>query len=153
MKLADYLEVKTVIPKLSSNNKEGVIKELADKLSEISTQINNERLFEVFLEREKLCSTAVDYGIAVPHAKLDGLSDIVLGFGRSIDGIDYESLDGKSTHFFITLIVPEDSTGEHLKLLARISKIFKDQELRSKLMSCVTDVEIFESIIQEDEKY
>ncbi len=153
MKLADYLEVKTVIPELSSNNKHDVIKELADALSEISPQINQERLVEVFLEREKLCSTAVDYGIAVPHAKLDGLSDIVLGFGRSIEGIDYESLDGKPTHFFITLIVPEESTGKHLKLLARISKIFKDQDLRSKLMSCETDEEIFESIIKEDDKY
>ena len=153
MKLADYLEVKTVIPKLSSNNKDDVIKELAHKLSETSPQINQERLLEVFLEREKLCSTAVDYGIAVPHAKLNGLSDIVLGFGRSIEGIDFESLDGKPTHFFITLIVPEESTGDHLKLLARISKIFKDKELRSKLMSCETDEEILESIIQEDDKY
>ena len=153
MKLADYLEVKTVIPKLNSSNKDDVIKELADKLSQVSPKINHERLVEVFLERENLCSTAVDYGIAVPHAKLDGLSNIVLGFGRSIEGIDYESLDGKPTHFFITLIVPEESTGEHLKLLARISKIFKDQELRSRLMSCETDEEIFESIIKEDEKY
>lgn len=153
MKLAHYLEAKNVIPKLSSNNKDDVIKELADKLSEISPQINQERLVEVFLEREKLCSTAVDYGIAVPHAKMDGLSDIVLGFGRSLEGIDYESLDGKPTHFFVILIIPQESTGEHLRLLARISKIFKDQELRSKLMSCETDEEIVESIIQEDEKY
>ena len=153
MMLADYLDIKTVIPKLNSKNKNEVINELAKNLSTFSPKINYDSLVEVFLERESLCSTAVDYGIAVPHAKQDGISDTIIGFGRSIEGIDYGSLDGKPTHFFITLVVPEESTGEHIKLLARISKIFKDQELRSMLMQCETDVEIFESIIQEDEKY
>lgn len=153
MMLTDYLDIKTVIPVLNSKNKDDVINELAQNLSIFSPQINHERLVEVFQEREGLCSTAVDNGIAVPHAKLDGISNTVIGFGRSIEGIDYDSLDGKPTHFFISLIVPEESTGEHIKLLARISKVFKDQELRSKLMECETEAEIFELIVQEDEKY
>ncbi len=153
MKLADYLELKTVFPELNSNTKDDVIAEIADKLSNASSSINYERLLEVLIEREQLCSTAVDNGVAVPHAKLDGISDIVVGFGRSRQGVDFVSLDRKPTHFFIALIAPQDTTSNHIKLLARISKVFRDQELRSRLMKCETEEEILELIIEEDEKY
>ncbi len=153
MKLADYLELKTVFPQLNSNTKDDVIAEIAENLSSASSGINYEKLLEVLIEREQLCSTAVDNGVAVPHAKLDGINDIVVGFGRSLQGVDFDSLDRKPSHFFITLIAPQDLASKHIQLIARISKIFKDQELRSKLMRCETDEEIFELIVQEDEKY
>lgn len=153
MKLIDFLEVKTVIPKLKSNTKQNVIKELADNISNSHPNINNERLLEALLEREKLCSTALDSGVAVSHAKISGTAEIILGFGRSLEGIEFESLDKTPTNFFITLIAPEDASGTHIQLLARISKIFRNQDIRSKLMICNSEEELFQTLTTEDEKY
>ncbi len=153
MKLADFLEVETVIPKLKANTKQNVIKELADKISNVYPNINNERLIEALLYREKLSSTALDSGVAVPHAKISGITEIILGFGRSLEGIIFESLDKKPTNFFITLITPEDVTGIRIQLLARISKVFRNQDLRSRLMNCDSEQAIFQTIKLEDEKY
>lgn len=153
MKLADFLEVETIFPKLKANTKQDVIKELADNISNVYPNINNERLTEALLDREKLCSTALDSGVAVPHAKISGITEIILGFGRSLEGIVFESLDKKPTNFFITLITPEDVTGIRIQLLARISKVFRNQDLRSRLMNCDSEQAIFQTIKLEDEKY
>lgn len=153
MKIADFLEVNTIIPDLKSTTKQDVIVELANCISSAHPNINKEKLIEVFAEREKLCSTAIDAGVAVPHAKLSGITDIILGFGRSSKGINYDSLDKKATNFFVTLVAPEESVGAHIQLLARISKIFREPELRSKLLQCESAEKIYQSIIQEDEKY
>jgi len=153
MKIAEILELNTVVSHLHSTSKTDVIKELADNISSGYPNINTERLVEVLIERENLCSTAVDSGVAIPHAKLSGITDMIVGFGRSIEGIEYESLDKKATHFFITLIAPEDSAGSHIQLLARISKVFKNPELRAKLMRSESEEDIYEAITLEDEKY
>lgn len=153
MKIADILEPKNIVPHLHSTSKAEVIKELADNISSVYPNINRERLVEVLLEREKLCSTAVDSGVAIPHAKISGVTDITLGFGRSIEGIEFESIDRKETHFFITLIAPGDAAGSHIGLLARISKVFKNPELRSRLMKLESQEDIYEAITIEDEKY
>jgi nitrogen PTS system EIIA component len=153
MKLVDVLKKECVILNLNSKNKLEVIKEISDRIASIYTNINVERLVEVLIEREKLCSTAVDAGVAIPHGKLSGLGNIITAFGRSLEGIDFESLDGKPTHFFILLIAPENSAGAHLKLLARISRIFKDSDLRSRIMEAKSQIEIYETIIEEDERH
>lgn len=150
--MSEVMERNTVIPHLKSEDKKHVIQELSDKVASEYPGINNEKLVELLLEREKLCSTALDAGVAIPHAKLSGISDIIIGFGRSIKGIDFDSLDSKTTHFFILLIAPENSTGRYIELLARISMIFKNADFRSRLMKAESREEIYENIISEDEK-
>ncbi|MEQ9620173.1 MAG: PTS sugar transporter subunit IIA [Deltaproteobacteria bacterium] len=153
MKISDVLERNAVIPNLNAQTKPGVIKELAEKITTVYPNINADRLVEVLMEREKLCSTAVDSGVAIPHAKLSGISEIISCFGRSIAGIDFDSLDLKKTHLFVVLIAPENSVGSHIQLLARISKVFRNPEMRADLMSAVSVDEIYESIILEDAKF
>ncbi|GIW46386.1 MAG: PTS fructose transporter subunit IIA [Deltaproteobacteria bacterium] len=153
MKIADVLKKESVIPYLRSKTKAEVIRELSEHVSSVSNNINTERLVEVLMERERLCSTAVDSGVAIPHGKLSGISNIITAFGRSIEGVDFESLDGNPTHLFILLLAPENSVGTHLKLLARFSKIFKSPEFRSKLMQAKSQDEIYELIIEEDAKH
>src|SRR5574341_1961167 len=126
LKIIDDLKKESVIPYLQSKTKPEVIKEIAACVTSLYSNINSEKLVEVLMEREKLCSTAVDAGVAIPHGKLSSLPNIIAAFGRSLEGIDFESLDGKSTHLFILLIAPENSSGSHLKLLSRISRLFKD---------------------------
>ena len=152
IKISDVLELNTVIPSLKSADKPQVIKELAETLTLEHPGINKERLIEALTEREKLCSTALDSGVAIPHAKLGGISEIILGFGRSEKGIDFDSLDRKLTHFFIIMVSPENTDGKHIELLARISMIFKDLEFRLRLMNATSREELYEYIISEDEK-
>jgi PTS system nitrogen regulatory IIA component len=153
MKISDFLDVDTIITNLSSTTKKEVIGELSASISNNHQHINQERLSEILQEREELCSTALDSGVAVPHGKLGGITDVIIGFGRSMEGIQYDSLDQKPTHFFITLVAPEDITSLHIQLLAKISKIFKDQEFRTKLIKCESIQEIYEAIKLEDEKH
>lgn len=153
MGFVDVLRKESVIPNLRSKTKLDVIKELSDRVSSIYPNVNKEALVSVLIEREKLCSTAVDVGVAIPHGKLSGISDIIVAFGRSLKGIDFESLDGNPTYLFILLIAPENSAGTHLKLLARISRLFKEKDFRSKLLKAQSQDEIYDIISEEDAKY
>ncbi len=153
IKIVEALKKESVIPYLHSKTKPEVIREISDCVASIYSHINAERLVEVLMDREKLCSTAVDAGVAIPHGKLSGLSSIIAAFGRSPEGIDFESLDGKTTHLFILLVAPENSAGAHLKLLSRISRLFKDPDFRSRIMEARSQDEIYEIISEEDEKY
>lgn len=153
MKLADVLKKESVIPNLTSRNKTELLRELSEHLTSVYTNINTDRVFNVLLEREKLCSTAVDEGVAIPHGKLSGLSGIIAAFGRSKEGIDFDSLDGNPTHLFILLLAPENSAGMHIKLLAKISRIFKTPRFRSQLMGAKSRDEIYEMITEEDDRH
>ncbi|NIP30613.1 MAG: PTS transporter subunit EIIA [Candidatus Dadabacteria bacterium] len=153
MKITDELKKESIIASLQSKSKDDVIKELTSLISKQYPSINTEQAYEIITEREKLCSTALDAGVAIPHGKMSGISNFVICFGRSEPGVDFDSLDGKPTHLFILILSPESSSGMHLKLLAKISKIFKIQEFRSKLMKASTSDEIYEIIAQEDAKF
>lgn len=153
MKLIDVLKKEAVIPDLHSKSKPDVIKEFSQLLSSLYPNINEDRLFQVLMEREKQCSTAVDSGVAIPHGKLGGISSIIASLGRSLPGIDFESLDGNPSHLFILILAPENSSGAHLKLLARISKIFRVPEFRARLMDAKSQDEIYEIIAEEDAKH
>lgn len=152
LEINDVLKKESIIPNLYSKTKSEVIRELSEKVATIYPNFNRENLISVLLEREKLCSTAVDEGVAIPHGKMSGISSIIVAFGRSIEGIDFESLDGNPTHLFILLIAPENSSGVHLKLLARISRIFKNPDFRSRITKAASQDEIYELILQEDAK-
>ena len=98
-------------------------------------------------------STGIGGGIGIPHGKIKDLETLVLGFGLSRKGIDFESIDGQLTHIFFVLITPEDSTGLHLKLLARISRILKNDHFKDRLLNAADRQEIFEVIKEEDEEF
>src|SRR6266436_2844827 len=96
---------------------------------------------------------ALGEGVAIPHGKLAGLKRVIAAFGRSRQGVDFQSLDGKPTHLFFLLVAPEDSAGAHLKALARISRLLKDESFRQRLMSATTAADLYRTIREEDDKY
>jgi len=110
-------------------------------------------MVDVLMEREKLGSTGIGDGIAIPHGKLKGLDNLLLSFGRSREGVDFESIDGKPVHLFFLLMAPESSTGQHLKALAKISRMLKDERFRSELMSARSAEDLFKTIAEKDETY
>jgi nitrogen PTS system EIIA component len=152
MEIGDVLKKESVVFNLVSRTKSDVIKELAERVVSQYPSSNKDNLVKVLIERENLCSTAVDEGVAIPHGKISGLSNIIVAFGRSMDGIDFESLDGRPTHLFILVLAPENSSGVHLKLLARISRIFKNPDFRSRILTADSSDQIYNIIVEEDAK-
>jgi PTS system nitrogen regulatory IIA component len=153
MKIVDILSEQLVIPELQGTSKEAVLQELAQHLSRIHPEINAKQLVDVLWERERLGSTAIGDGIAIPHAKLPGLRSVLAAFGRHRRGVDFQSLDGNPTRIFFLLVAPEDSVGQHLKALARVSRLLKDASFRDRLVSADGRSQLYDCIQQEDEKY
>jgi PTS system nitrogen regulatory IIA component len=141
-----------ILDDLKSQNKKGILEELVAPLAD-NSGLNPEDLVRVLMERERLGSTGIGGGIGIPHGKIKDLASLVLGFGLSRKGVDFESIDGEPTHIFFVLITPEDSTGLHLKLLARISRILKNDHFRERLMNAADRDDIFDIIKQEDEEF
>lgn len=152
MKIVDFLPPELVFPDLHATTKEGVLEELGRGLAQVHAEIDPARLVEVLLDREKLGSTAIGDGIAIPHGKLPGLSSVLGAFGRHAKGLDFQSLDGAPTKLFFLLVAPEDSAGMHLKALARVSRLLKDAAFRSRLVAAETREALYQLIREEDEK-
>ena len=150
MKILDVLHKKAIISDLKAIDKQGVLEELVMPIAGIAG-VNQDYLVRVLMERERLGSTGIGEGVGIPHGKLKDLASLVLGFGLSRKGVDFESMDGQPTHIFFLLVTPENSTGLHLKLLAQISRILKNEFFRQKLMDAANSDEIY-SIIQEEEE-
>ena len=150
MKILDVLLKEAILSDLKANDKKGVLEELVTPVARIA-DINHDYLVKVLMERERLGSTGIGEGIGIPHGKVKDLESLVLGFGLSKKGVDFDSMDGRPAHIFFLLLTPENSTGLHLKLLARISRILKNDLFKQKLLGATNRDEIY-SIIQEEEE-
>lgn len=153
MKITDFLTRETVIPALAGGDKKSVLKEMAGKLSASYPALDEKKILQVLTERERISTTAIGEGVAIPHGKLPGVERVVGIFARSPEGVDFASLDGGPTHLFFMLIAPENAAADHLKALARISRLLKDPAFRSRLIEGKTREEIFDIIAQEDQKF
>jgi len=152
MKIVDILSNESlVVSDLAGQTKEEVVRELAEHLTNYYKEINCKRLIEVLWERERLGSTAIGDGIAIPHGKLPGIRNVVGIFGRHPAGVDFESLDGKPSKIFFLLVAPDDSVGQHLKALARVSRLLKDGSFRDRLLAARDRGELLRLIGEEDE--
>jgi PTS system nitrogen regulatory IIA component len=153
MKIEDILSQELVLSDLTARNKTDVLVELASAVSRQHPELERERLVQALEDRERLNSTALGDGVAIPHGKLSGNKRVFAAFARSRQGVDFHSLDGAPTHLFFLLVAPEDSAGAHLKALARISRLLKDESFRTRLMQAPDAATLFETIRQEDARY
>ena len=153
MKILDILSKDCIIPELRSRTKKEVLEELTVALSNCKANLNKEALVEVLLERERLGSTGIGDGIAIPHGKIQDLDELILSFGRSTQGIEFDSMDGRPTHLFFLLIAPENSAGIHLRALAKISRLLKSAHFRQRLLEAETVEELFIVIQEEDKEF
>ncbi len=153
MRIAEFLREDLIVPDLSATDKAGALGELCDALARASPGLSAPKLAEALLEREKLGSTGIGEGVAIPHGKLPGIPGLLAAFGRKKAGVDFASIDGKPTQLFFVLFAPENSAGLHLKALARISRLFKQQGFRQSILEAPAAAEIFRLISEEDAKY
>ncbi len=152
MKISDFLNAELIIAELQGKTKKQILEELVAHLSAQRDSIDADELLRVLIEREKLGSTGIGNGIAIPHGKLNGLDNIALVFGKSTDGIDFDAIDGKPVHLIFLLVAPANSAGVHLKALARLSRLLKGAQFRQDLLSAADASGLYNIIVSEDDK-
>ena len=153
MKISDILKKEHVIKELNSCDKKNVLDELSSFLEAEGEITNKESLLAALIEREKLGSTGIGENIAIPHAKISEIDKIITVFGRSKNGVEFESLDQKPVNFIFLVIAPENSTSQHLKALARISRLFKNASLRESVLRTNEADQIYSILVDEDSKF
>ncbi len=152
MKIVEFLRPDAVLASLSGQSGPAVLGELCRPLA-TAQRLEPQRLLDTLLDREKLGSTGIGEGVAIPHGKVPGLPGLMASFGRAPEGVDFRAIDGKPTYLFFALFAPENSAGAHLKALARISRIFKNPSFRDAILRAGTGPEIYKLIEAEDAKY
>jgi len=134
MKLSKFTEEELIAFELQSEDKESVITELVDLVSKSKMIRDRDDLLKDILERENLVTTGIGYGVAFPHAKTKAAKGIVIAFGRSDAGLEFDAMDKKPVHLFFLIAAPEDAIGAHLNVMARLSFLMRAEETRAKLM-------------------
>ena len=152
MKILDVLVKEAILVDLKAKDKIGILNELVAPAAQI-TGIDHNEMVRVLMERERLGSTGIGGGIGIPHGKLKRLDRLILGFGLSRKGVDFESMDNRPTHLFFLLITPENATDMHLKLLARVSRLLKKESIKDKLMKAKSAEEVIATIAGDDEDF
>ena len=151
--MIDYLIEEWVIPDLQGEDKSSILKELSSVLVKPCQVTSVEELLQVLLDREKLGSTGIGEGIAIPHGRLKKSKNFFISFGRSLKGVDFDSIDRKPSQLFFLVMAPENSAVDNLKLLGRIVTLLKEPSFKKRLMEAHSQKELFQIIAEEDEKY
>lgn len=152
MKITELLKEAFILGDLRAQTKREALAEMVALFRAGQGRFDPEGMLQVLLEREKLGSTGIGDGIAIPHGKLGGLAEMVVAFGRSRQGIDFEAMDGRPVHLFFLLMAPDNSTGLHLKALAKISRMLKDAGFRQQLLAAEGAADLYRVIAQKDDE-
>jgi PTS system nitrogen regulatory IIA component len=153
MRLTNLLTEDNIIPELKAKNKNGVLEELAGVIAGREPALDKGALMKVLLDRERLGSTGIGEGIAIPHGKFSGIRQPIISFGRSRKGLDFEAMDGGLVFLFFLLVAPENSASIHLQVLAKIAKVLKNIALREALLEAPGRSELYQIIMQNDEEF
>ena len=153
MKLSEILEKDNIIADMKAKDKKRVLEELVEAMILGHPLLEKEALVKVLLDRERLGSTGIGDGVAIPHGKFHGINEPMISFGRSLKGLDFDSMDGQPAYLFFLLVAPENSASIHLRALARIAKILKNSSFRKILLEAPTKEELYNTLIQNDEDF
>ncbi len=153
MKLVEFIHLDLICTDLTSSSKMDVLAELGTLLASNNEQIEGTKATEILVERERLATTGVGEGIAIPHGKLEGLENILAAVGISKTGIPFDAVDDLPVNIFVALLAPLDSSGDHLRALARVSRLLKDPDIRKHMITARTPESVFEIISDEDGKH
>jgi PTS system nitrogen regulatory IIA component len=150
MKLTDTLVRGSCVIDMKARTKKEALRELAEALSPRVASLGAPQLLDLLIEREQLGSTAMGDGIAIPHARIESLGRLEVGFGRSRAGVDFDSIDGKPTRLFFVLVAPGREGSAHLLALARLSRLLAREEFRARLLEIETVDDLFGALAEAD---
>jgi PTS system fructose-specific IIA component/PTS system nitrogen regulatory IIA component len=146
MKLSKFCEEDLITFGLKSKTKDAVIRELVELAAKSKMVKDKEELYRAVIEREKLVTTGVGYGVAFPHAKTKAVKGVVIAFGRSPEGIDFEAMDRRPVRLFFLIAAPEDAIGAHLNVMARLSYIMRSEKNREQFAALKSPGEFLEQL-------
>lgn len=152
MRLTDVLVEDNVMADIRARAKTAALDEVVGELASRTPGLDKARALDAILEREKLGTTGIGHGVAVPHGKVKGLGEIIVGFGRSRQGVDFKSMDALPVHLIFLILAPENSASAHLKALAAISQLLKGAEFRNTLMNAQGRADIYRAIVEAERK-
>lgn len=150
MKLIDIIHPERIRVDLTSGGKMDVLSELGALLASGNSTVSVEAVTHTLVDRERLATTGVGGGVAIPHGKLEGLKTILAAVGISKTGIPFDAVDNAPVTIFVALVAPLNSSGDHLRALARISRLLKHSTVRRRLIEARSSQEVYEIIKQED---
>lgn len=150
MELSEYISTKLTKLELTSTTKADAIKELVEMLDAAGYLTDAEAFLKAVFDREKVGSTGIGRGIAIPHSRTAMVRNVVVAVGRSANGIDFEAIDNRPVHLIFLIAAPVESGGLYLKALARLSRLLRYQDFRNKLMEASSVEEIVEIISAEE---
>lgn len=150
MQLHQIFKREFVNDRLSARNKDEALEEMIKTAIAGGLKLDTSSILDILKQRESLGSTGIGDGVAIPHGKTSNIHDIVVAFGRSKEGIAYDALDGKPVHLFFMVLAPENSAGQHLKILAKISKMLKDEQFRKKLLEASSNNDLYRIILEQE---
>jgi PTS system nitrogen regulatory IIA component len=150
MEISDLIKPSGIIPRLRASSKKQAMQELAKKAAKLTGQPER-KIFEVLIERERLGTTGVGHGIAIPHGKLQELDELVAIFARCEAPIDFDSVDDQPVDLICVLLAPETAGADHLKALARVSRLLRDPVTCEKLRG-TDEAEALNALLNESEK-
>ncbi|BAT71253.1 PTS system, fructose-specific IIA component [Thermosulfidibacter takaii ABI70S6] len=153
MRFLDYLTRDRIILDLEATEKEKVLREIVGVLKKREVIPDEEPYYTALIERERLCSTGIGRGTAIPHAKLKEIDKIILTFARSKPGVEFDALDKNPVHFIFLILTPEDVPEDYLVLLARISRLAKDEEFKKVVMQASSEDEILKIFEEKDKEF
>jgi mannitol/fructose-specific phosphotransferase system IIA component (Ntr-type) len=153
MRLSKKIEKKALKLALEASNKDGVLDELVRLLCGAYKLKAHDTILEAIRAREEKQSTGIGMGLAVPHAKTPVVDRLYVAFGRSVEGIDFDTIDGERAHLFFILVSPRDVSGPHIKALAGISRLVKHEEFRKELLACSDVKQWIDLVKRAEEKY
>ena len=151
MKITDMLGKEFILENLAARHQKDVLVELSEVFLRGPIRFHHDEVVNTLLEREKLGSTGIGDGIAIPHGKHHDINDLIVSFGRSKQGVEFNSMDGKPVYLFFLLMAPENATGQHLKVLAKISKMLKDSKFRGALIDAKSKDDLYRLIAERDD--
>ncbi len=153
MLLGEFIQPGLVWTDLKATTKLDLINEISEMIAIEQPFIDKDNVSQALSKREELGSTGIEDGVAIPHAKIQGLDKTIVAFCRKTQGIDFQAHDGKPTQLFFILLAPEKSTIVHLKVLARLSRLLKNSTFRNQLLKADTSSDIYDAIIKEDKSH
>lgn len=150
MRLSDILAVERVSVGLHATDKRAALAALAQLFVDDDARLDAGAITRVFEEREALASTGVGSGVAIPHGRLPGVERLVAAVGVVPRGVDFDAVDGRPAHILVAVLGPEKHTGDHLKALARFSRLLRDEGVRARILAAESAAEAYEIILGED---
>jgi fructose-specific phosphotransferase system IIA component len=153
MRVSEILSKEFIIAELSSTDKESAINELIDLFNNDPRVDDIEKVRQAVLDREKIMSTGVGKGFAIPHGKTDSVKEIIAAFGRKKDGIEYDALDGNPVNLIFLLVGRDTMISAHIKLLSRVSRMMNKDDFRLRLLNAETSEEIMNVFLEEEKSY